>query len=116
METLVVVIVLGILASIAIPVFLAQREQAQDAAAKSVVRNAATTVVMYRTQEGHYPLGDGAAVTDMRGIHPTINWAESQNIPVPLTSASMIGAVPFEQIGSGGVVFGTRSASGECFY
>jgi len=40
-ELLVVVIIIGILAAIAIPVFLAQRTQAYEAAAKSDLRNAA---------------------------------------------------------------------------
>jgi type IV pilus assembly protein PilA len=40
-ELLVVVIIIGILAAIAIPVFLAQRERAQEAAAQSDLRNAA---------------------------------------------------------------------------
>jgi len=43
-ELLVVVIIIGLLAAIAIPAFLGQRENAQDAAAKSLVRNAATAV------------------------------------------------------------------------
>src|SRR5215212_8923029 len=40
-ELLVVIIIIGILAAIAIPVFLAQREKAWEAAAKSDLRNAA---------------------------------------------------------------------------
>jgi type IV pilus assembly protein PilA len=40
-ELLVVVIIIGILAAIAIPVFLSQRTQAYEAAAKSDLRNAA---------------------------------------------------------------------------
>jgi type IV pilus assembly protein PilA len=40
-ELLVVVIIIGILAAIAIPVFLAQRTQAWEAAAQSDLRNAA---------------------------------------------------------------------------
>src|SRR5215213_10001843 len=40
-ELLVVVIIIGILAAIAIPAFLAQREQAWEAAAQSDLRNAA---------------------------------------------------------------------------
>jgi type IV pilus assembly protein PilA len=44
-ELLVVVIIIGILAAIAIPVFLAQRERAQNAAAQSDLRNAAAASV-----------------------------------------------------------------------
>lgn len=48
-ELLVVVIIIGILAAIAIPVFLSQRAKARDAAAKSDVRNAATAEEAYLT-------------------------------------------------------------------
>jgi prepilin-type N-terminal cleavage/methylation domain-containing protein len=41
-ELLVVIIIIAILAAIAIPTFLGQRQKAQDAAAKSLVRNAMT--------------------------------------------------------------------------
>lgn len=43
-EILVVILIIGILASIAIPVFLNQRKTANDAAVKSDVRNAALAV------------------------------------------------------------------------
>jgi prepilin-type N-terminal cleavage/methylation domain-containing protein len=43
-ELLVVIIIIAILAAIAIPTFLGQRQKAQDAAAKSLVRNAMTAL------------------------------------------------------------------------
>ncbi len=43
-ELLVVIIIIAILAAIAIPTFLGQREKAQDSAAKSLVRNAMTAI------------------------------------------------------------------------
>jgi prepilin-type N-terminal cleavage/methylation domain-containing protein len=43
-ELLVVVIIIAVLAAIAIPVYLGQRQQAQDAAAVVLLRNALTTV------------------------------------------------------------------------
>lgn len=46
-ELLVVVIIIGVLAAIAIPVFLSQRQKARDAAVKSDLRNAATAQVAY---------------------------------------------------------------------
>ena len=46
-ELLVVVVIIGILAAIAIPVFLSQREKAADAGTKSDLKNAATLMETY---------------------------------------------------------------------
>ena len=43
-ELLVVIIIIAILAAIAIPTFLGQRQKAQDASAKSLVRNSMTAI------------------------------------------------------------------------
>ena len=59
-ELLVVVIIIGILAAIAIPVFLNQRESAWVAAAESDARNAAIEVETYFTQNDAYPADDVA--------------------------------------------------------
>ena len=45
-----VIIIIGILAAIAIPTFLAQRLKAQQAASKSDTRNAATAEVLFYTE------------------------------------------------------------------
>jgi type IV pilus assembly protein PilA len=54
-ELLVVVIIIGILAAIAIPVFLNQRENAWRGAAESDVRNTAIEIESYLTSEREYP-------------------------------------------------------------
>ena len=72
-ELLVVIIIIAILAAIAIPTFLGQRQKAQDAAAKSLVRNAMTAIesayVDLRTFE---PATMDAA--ELLEIEPTITW------------------------------------------
>lgn len=53
-ELLVVVIIIGILAAIAIPVFLAQRDNAESRAAQANVRTAGTAEQAAFTEEGNY--------------------------------------------------------------
>ena len=55
-ELLVVVIIIGILAAIAIPVYIGVQNNAKDSATKSDVENAKTAVVAYYTDKGAYPL------------------------------------------------------------
>jgi type IV pilus assembly protein PilA len=53
-ELLVVIIIIGILAAIAIPVFLNQRNKGYDAQAKSDLRNMATAEETYLTDNNVY--------------------------------------------------------------
>ncbi len=53
-ELLVVIIIIGILAAIAIPVFLNQRAGAWDAAVEADLRNAATAQETFLTKDGEY--------------------------------------------------------------
>ncbi len=53
-ELLVVIIIIGILAAIAIPVFLNQRQKGWDAAVESDLRNAATAEETVLTSDGAY--------------------------------------------------------------
>ena len=69
-ELLVVMLILGILAAIAIPSFFAQRDKATDADAKSSVRTAQTAVETYATDnDGSY---DGVTEGDLTAIEETL--------------------------------------------
>ncbi len=65
-ELLVVVIIIGILAAIAVPVFLSQREKAGDSLAKSDLRNAAISLESVLTETDSYP-ADVTALTSATG-------------------------------------------------
>ena len=54
-ELLVVIIIIGILAAIAIPVFLNQRKKAVDASIKSDLRTVANEIETYYTDNQAYP-------------------------------------------------------------
>ena len=73
-ELLVVIIIIGILAAIAIPVFLNQRQKGYDAAAKSDARNLATLEETYLTDNNFYvAAASAAAATTVLGYKPSAN-------------------------------------------
>jgi prepilin-type N-terminal cleavage/methylation domain-containing protein len=67
-ELLVVMILIGILAAIAIPVFLSQRAKAVDASEKSDVRTIATEMESYFTDAEAYPSTVGSSVNATTGV------------------------------------------------
>jgi type IV pilus assembly protein PilA len=70
-ELLVVIIIIAVLAAIAIPTFLGQRQRAQDAAAVVLVRNALTVVESANVDMRNY-----SAITagQLTAIEPSIVW------------------------------------------
>ena len=70
-ELLVVMIIIGILAAIAIPVFLNQRKSGYDAGAKSDVRNAATAEETYFTDNQAYTSSTAALPGWKKSTHTT---------------------------------------------
>ena len=66
-ELLVVVIIIGILAAIAIPIFLGQQAQANDSAAKSAITNAKTQIVAAIVEDGSFPDDAQAIATAAAG-------------------------------------------------
>ena len=78
-ELLVVMLILGILAAIAIPSFLSQRDKASDAEAKAAARTAQTAAETYGTDnDNDYSGMDEAALLL---IEPTLE--EAELVPPP---------------------------------
>ena len=71
-ELLIVIIIVGILAAIAIPTFLAQRLKAQQAAARSDTRNAASAEVLYYTENDTFT----TTMADLVGV----GFRQSENV------------------------------------
>ena len=76
-EILVVILIIGVLAAIALPAFLNQKTKAYDAAAKELVHSAATTAETISTDNG----GDYTKVTaaELHKYEPAIQIAPSGN-------------------------------------
>ena len=81
-ELMVVILIIGILAAIALPAFLSQRTKAQDVSAKSAVRNARTTLETYHTDRQTYDT-DAATLQD---LEPALR--DAKNLAVTGTSST----------------------------
>lgn len=75
-ELLVVILIIGVLAAIAIPAFLNQRGKGDDAEAKSTVVTAARAMETCATE--HNSSYASCSETTLQGIEPTLNDAASR--------------------------------------
>jgi len=73
-ELLVVMIIIGILAAIAIPVFLSQKSKGYDASVKSDLRTIANELESYNTDGNGYPAAQAAVTSPVLiGVSPSIS-------------------------------------------
>jgi type IV pilus assembly protein PilA len=88
-ELLVVMLILGLLAAIAIPAFFNQREKAKDSGAKEMARTAETAMETYATDNnGDYTAPtSGTFVAALNKIEPTIQITNNSKDPY-LSAAS----------------------------
>src|SRR3954453_22412579 len=86
-ELLVVILIIGILAAIAIPSFLNQKGKGEDAAAKSSAREAATAQETYYTDNSTYANGS-AGVTALQAIEPPLPNDAGSPAPAPSSAAA----------------------------
>jgi prepilin-type N-terminal cleavage/methylation domain-containing protein len=88
-ELLVVMLILGLLAAIAIPSFFNQRDKARDADAKESVRTAQTAMETYATDnQGSY---SGGGVAELTAIEATLNDADLQAPDTPASFSPQAG-------------------------
>src|SRR4051812_15398111 len=115
-ELLVVIIIIGILAAIAIPVFLNQRQKGYDAQAKSDARNLATLEETYMTDFSHYKTEASAAVAST-GALADLGYKPSSNVTtlaIKTYDAATPPAVATD--GVGGYCIDVTSGSGKHFF
>jgi type IV pilus assembly protein PilA len=115
-ELLVVMIIIGILAAIAIPVFLNQRKSGYDAGTKSDVKNAATAEETYYTDKGAYLLGtENASTTDLTVATlpavPLPGWKRSGH-----TTSVVVGESTAAGTGKGYLITGTSESTKKFCY
>jgi type IV pilus assembly protein PilA len=114
-ELLVVMLILGLLAAIAIPAFFNQRDKAKDSDAKESVRTAQTAIETFATD--HNGAYTGVLTSDLQTIEPTLN-----DVPVntatgfTVSSAAPKQYVVMAQSTTGNKFTITRLASGQTTY
>ncbi len=112
-ELLVVIIIIAILAAIAIPTFLGQRQKAQDAAAKSLVRNAMTAA-----ESAYVDTRSFTAVTQamLQAIEPSIQFALEAGAGTASARDAQLNQVGYDNtINAAAYGVGTQSQSGKDF-
>ena len=112
-ELLVVMLILGILAAIAIPSFFNQRDKGNDAQSKADVRTVQTAIETYSTDNNGVYTGATKAI--LKGIEPTLNDVADADMTVTITSPTQY-TVGVKQPATGNDFTITRLASGALDY
>ena len=105
-ELLVVVIIIGILAAIAIPVYLGVQNNAKDASVKSDLANAKTAIISLQTQNGVLP------VTAANPLSTTVTGITAAGF----TQGVHSNTISFVNLSVSTFCIGATSASGAQYY
>jgi prepilin-type N-terminal cleavage/methylation domain-containing protein len=103
-ELLVVIIIIGILAAIAIPIFLHQRQKAVDAGLKSDLRNAAVAMETVFTDTQAYPSAVPADVKTSPNNTLTVVGATTAGYCLSASNANSSGATLYYDSVAGGLL------------
>src|ERR1700760_2956580 len=104
-ELMVVVLIIAILIAIAIPQFLGARGRAQDAGAKSDLRNALTAEKTSYTDAQVYT----ATTATLQGIEPSLKWNATGGPNVTVSTAGDI--VCISEVSKSGTTFAISDVS-----
>src|SRR5919109_3059166 len=106
-ELLVVILIIGILAAIALPAFLNQRSKAQDTEAKTAARTAQTAMETYYTDNQTYQCNTAC----VKLIEPALNEGVA-NAGLAITTGAQDYTVTVTQAKTGSVFRISKSATG----
>ena len=110
-ELLIVVIVIGILAAIAIPMFLSQRQKAKDAAVKEGIHNIQVGVQSYAIDNNDaYPPSGSVDFLSSAYVSPWPKNAYQGNVAMAYSASARPGAYGYTSTGSGYVLTGWLSS------
>jgi prepilin-type N-terminal cleavage/methylation domain-containing protein len=105
-ELAVTVVVIGLLAAIAIPVFTGTRARATEASAQSLLRTAASAMEAASVEhEGYAPI----TVADLRAMEPNVAWLDTAGAEAKDDQVSISG------LGATGYTLTSRADSGQTF-
>ena len=117
-ELMVVVMIIAILVGIAIPAFLGARKRAQDTAAKSNLRNAASSATAIFSDNQVYP-ASAAMITQLTSEEPSLTFlatsaddstsAKHISVGVGISDGAVVST-------NDKVVLAAASKSGKCFF
>ena len=110
-ELLVVVLIIGVLASIAIPAFLGQRRKAQDTASKALLRSGVIAAESYYADNQTFA---GLTVALLNGQEQNINWQIKPG-PEP-TAETILDQIDVDVLGTvTSYVMSSKSKTGTVF-
>jgi len=105
-ELMIVVLIIGVLVSIALPTFLGARDRAQDRAAQSSLRQALTVGRVVFSTDGDYA---AATIPNLQAVDSSVKWQ-------PETVPSLDPTVVSRDNAGGVLVLAAYSKSGICFF
>jgi prepilin-type N-terminal cleavage/methylation domain-containing protein len=103
-ELLIVIIIIGILAAIAIPMFLTQRDKAKDSAVKGAAHNIELGIASYAVDNGdQYPVAvaDKTVLVDANGESYVGDWPENPWTGAEMVDSGNVGDYTYTQLAAG---------------
>ena len=115
-ELLIVIIIIGILAAIAIPMFLNQRDKAKNSAVKGGTHSIELGVASYGIDHGDlYPaaVADSTDLVDGSGVSYVDNWPDNPWTGDPMKHSGEKGDYTYAQLGGNAFMLAGHMSDGD---